>query len=187
MLIFAGSAVGFFTRSGNIIPFSVDLSDFYWSFRVKSNTTIKTYLDHNDLFTNEVHNVIGRNIFFEILTTIYYKIIFWTKNRKKCKPWKIISGDFGFCCGYFTIPATGTVFHFRERLSTEFWLWACFGEELHQWLGTLGAGRSKLLLLRKTFKKWFFSVAICCFYTILKSSHLLFMGHFSFFGVFCHS
>ena len=33
MLIVAGNALGFLTRSGNVIPFSVDLSDFCRSSR----------------------------------------------------------------------------------------------------------------------------------------------------------
>ena len=69
MLIVAGNALGFFTRSGNLIPFSVDLSDFRRNSRVGSNTTIKIHIGHDVLLVNEVHNVIGRNGRFEIVTT----------------------------------------------------------------------------------------------------------------------
>ena len=58
MLIVAGNALGCFIGSGNVIPFSVDLSDFCWSFGLKNNTTIKIYIGHDALFLNEVHNVI---------------------------------------------------------------------------------------------------------------------------------
>ena len=50
-------------------PFSVDLPDFWRSFRVKSNTTIKIYILNDNLPINEMHNIIEENSLFEILTT----------------------------------------------------------------------------------------------------------------------
>ena len=44
MLIITWDALGFCTGSGNVFPFSVDLSDFCRNFRVESNTTIKSYI-----------------------------------------------------------------------------------------------------------------------------------------------
>ena len=70
MPIVTGKALGFFKRSGNVIPFSVDLSDFYRSFRVESNTTIKIFIGYDVLLINEVHNVVDRNSLSEILATI---------------------------------------------------------------------------------------------------------------------
>ena len=70
MLIVAGNAPGFFTESGSLIPFSVDLSDCCRIFTVKNNTTIKIYIGHDVLIMNEVHNVIEENRFLEILTTV---------------------------------------------------------------------------------------------------------------------
>ena len=64
MLIVTGNALGFFPRSGNVIPFSVDLSDFCSCFRVESNTTIKIYIGHDVLLIKEVHNFIEMNSFF---------------------------------------------------------------------------------------------------------------------------
>ena len=61
MLIVAGNALGFFTGSGNVTPFSVDLSGFCRSFREERNTTIKIYISHHVLLVNEVYNVIKRN------------------------------------------------------------------------------------------------------------------------------
>ena len=58
MLIVAVTELRFLTGSGNVIPFSVDLSDFYWIFRVESNTTIEIFISHDVLLINEVHNVI---------------------------------------------------------------------------------------------------------------------------------
>ena len=58
MLIVAGKAMGFFTGSGNVFPFSVDLYDFCRSFRQESKTTIKIYIRYDVLLVNEVHNVI---------------------------------------------------------------------------------------------------------------------------------
>ena len=68
-LIVAGNALGTFTRFGNVIPFSVDLTNFCRSFSVGSNTTILIYISHDVRLINEVHNVIKRNCLFEFLTT----------------------------------------------------------------------------------------------------------------------
>ena len=69
MLIVAENALGFRTGSGNVIPFSVDLADFYNSFCLESNTTVKIYIGHDVLLINEVHIVIEGNSLFEILST----------------------------------------------------------------------------------------------------------------------
>ena len=55
MLIVAGNALGFFTASGNVILFSVDLSKFCRISREKRNATIKIYISHHVLLVNEVH------------------------------------------------------------------------------------------------------------------------------------
>ena len=47
-----------------------------------------------------------------------------------------------------------------------------YGWETHQWLGTMVAGTSELLLRRTVSREWFFRVANCCFFTILKNSIL---------------
>ena len=65
MLIVAGNALGFFTGSGNVIPFWVDLSDFCGSFREERNATIKIYISHHVLLVNEVYNVIKKTVFFK--------------------------------------------------------------------------------------------------------------------------
>ena len=49
------------TGSGNVIAFSVDLSDFCRGFVVENNTTIKIFIGYDVLLINEVHNVIKRN------------------------------------------------------------------------------------------------------------------------------
>ena len=54
MLIVAGNELGFFTGSGNVIPFSVDLSDFSKSLREARNATLKIYITNHVLFVNEV-------------------------------------------------------------------------------------------------------------------------------------
>ena len=96
MLIVTVNAFGFFTGSGDVIPFSVDLSDFRRSFRVESNTTMKIYMGYDVLLINEVHNAIERNSLFAILTTVWKNIIFWTQNRMNCKLCTIIKRDLGF-------------------------------------------------------------------------------------------
>ena len=70
MPIVPGNALGFFTGSGNVIPFSVGLSDFRRRFSVESKTTIKIFLGYDVLLINEVHMFIERNSLFEILATI---------------------------------------------------------------------------------------------------------------------
>ena len=64
MLIVAVNALGFFTESGNVSLFSVDLSKFCRIFREKRNATIKIYISHHVLLVDEVHNVIKRNSLF---------------------------------------------------------------------------------------------------------------------------
>ena len=96
MLIVAGNALGFFTGSGNVIPFSVDLPDFCRSFREERNTLIKSYITHHVLLVNEVYNVIKRSSLFDIWSTIWYKIIFRTQNRMNCKLCRIIRRGYGF-------------------------------------------------------------------------------------------
>ena len=93
MLIVTTNALGFFTGSGIVIPFSVDLSDFCGCFRVESNTTVKIYVGHDNLLMNEV---IGKNSLFEILATISFKVIFLTQNRMNCRLCRIIKRDLGF-------------------------------------------------------------------------------------------
>ena len=61
MLIVTGNALGFFAGSGNVIPFSVDLSVFCRIFRVESNSTMKLYIGYDLLLINEVDNAIERN------------------------------------------------------------------------------------------------------------------------------
>ena len=70
MLIVAGNALWFLTRSATVIPFSVDLLDFCWRIREEGDTTIKIYVGDDVLFINEVQNVLKRNSFFENLDTI---------------------------------------------------------------------------------------------------------------------
>ena len=95
MLIFVAVALRLFTGSGNLVPFSVDLPDFCRSFRVKSNTTIKIYILNDVITIIEMHNIIEENSLFEILTTVWYKIIFWTQNRMNCKLCSIMRRDLG--------------------------------------------------------------------------------------------
>ena len=96
MLIVVGIALRFFTRPGNVIPFSVDLSLFCRSCSVESNTKIKIYIGYDAFLVNEVYNVIERNSPFEILTTILFKIILWTQNRMNFKLCRMIRRDLGF-------------------------------------------------------------------------------------------
>ena len=70
MPLVTGNALGFFTGSGNVIPFSVGLSDFCRGFMVESNTTIKIFIGYDVILINEVHNVNERNSLFEVLVTI---------------------------------------------------------------------------------------------------------------------
>ena len=80
MLIVAGNALGFFTGSGNVIPFSYDLSVFCRSSGQASNTTIRIYIGYDVVLVNEVHNVIKKTVFltfrrqFDIRSSTGHKI-----------------------------------------------------------------------------------------------------------------
>ena len=74
------NALWFFTGSGNLIPFSIDLSVFRRGFGVKSNTKIKIYIDHDALHINEVHNVMERNSLFKSMTTQFE---IWSSSERK--------------------------------------------------------------------------------------------------------
>ena len=60
ILIIAGNVLGYFLGHKNVIPFSVDLSNFCRTFEVESNTTIKIYKGHDVLFIDEMHNIIEK-------------------------------------------------------------------------------------------------------------------------------
>ena len=66
MLIATMNAIGLFTGSGNVNPFSVDLPVFCRSFRVESNTTRKIYVGHDVFLINTVHNAIDETVFLKI-------------------------------------------------------------------------------------------------------------------------
>ena len=70
MVIVTVIVFGFFTGSGNVIPFSVDLSGFRRRLKVESKITMKIYIGHDVLLVNEVHKAIKRNSLFTILTTV---------------------------------------------------------------------------------------------------------------------
>ena len=79
MLIDAGNALGFFTGSGDVIPFSVDLSDFCRSSREERFTTIKFYISHHVLLVNEVYIVIKKTVF------LTFGAQFDTRSSSGCK------------------------------------------------------------------------------------------------------
>ena len=95
MLFVAGNALGLFTGP-NVIPFSIDLSDFGRNFRIESSSTIKINIADDVLLINEVHNVLEGNNLSEILTRIWYKILFRTQNRMNCKLCRIKRWDMVF-------------------------------------------------------------------------------------------
>ena len=64
MLIVTGNTLGFFTESGNVIPFSINLTDFCRCFRVESKSTIQIFIGHDVFLINELHNDVKRYRFF---------------------------------------------------------------------------------------------------------------------------
>ena len=64
MLIVTGNALGFFTGSGDVTPFSGDLLDSCKHFSVESKITIKIFIGQDVLFINGAHSVIETNSFF---------------------------------------------------------------------------------------------------------------------------
>ena len=145
MLIIAGNALEFFTRSEKITPSSVDLSDICMSFRVESNTTIRIYMDKDVLLINEVHNVIERKSVFENRTTIWYNINFWTQNGINCKLCRIFRTDLGYFVG-------AQCFLQREILSNFDKGWA------------LNFHRRQVLMrnFTKGWVRWYMEEASCC-------------------------
>ena len=63
---------------------------------VEINTTIKIFTVYDVFLKDEVHNGIKRNGFFEILATIWSKIILWTQNRMNFKLCRIIRRELDF-------------------------------------------------------------------------------------------
>ena len=133
MLIVAGNTLGFFTGSGNVIPFSVDLSDFCRSFRQEGNTTINIYIGYDVLLVNEVHNVIKRNRLFDIRATIWYKIIFRTQNRMNCKLCRIIRRESGFIVVVQRFLQMEKLFNFYKG-------WALKSDRRQEWLRNFTSG-----------------------------------------------
>ena len=112
--IVTGNALGFFTGSGSVFPFLIDLSDFCMSFKVERNTTIKIFICYDVPLSNEVHNVIKRNSLFEILAIIRYKIIFWTQSRMNCKLCRITRRDLGFIAAAHLFLSREKLFNFGK-------------------------------------------------------------------------
>ena len=133
ILIVAGNALEFFTGSGNVILFSVDLSDFCRSFRQESNTTMKIYLGYDVLLVNEVHNVIKRNRLFITRTAIWYKIIFRTQNRMICKLCMIIRRESGFIVSVNRFSQRAKIFNFYKG-------WALKSDRRQELLRNLSSG-----------------------------------------------
>ena len=113
MLIVAGNALGFFIRYVNVIPFSVDLSDFCSSFRGERDTAIRINISHHVVLGNEVYNVIKRNSLLDIRTTISSKI-FRTQKRMNCKLCRIIRREYGFIVVVHRFLQRDKVFHFDK-------------------------------------------------------------------------
>ena len=120
MLIVAGNALGLFTGSGNVIPFSVDLSDFCRSFKEERITTSKIYKCYDVLLVNEVHNVIKRNRRFDIRTTNRYRIIYRTQNRMNCKLCKIIRREYGYIVPVQHFLQRENLFNFYKGWALQF-------------------------------------------------------------------
>ena len=79
--IVTGNALGFFTGSGNVIAFSVDLSDFCRSFRVESNTTERSTenaITFPDLVKNPSAFPVTIGITVLLMSSITL-ISFWTR------------------------------------------------------------------------------------------------------------
>ena len=116
-----GNALGFFTGSRNVVPFSVDLSDFCRSFRVESSNTIKIFKGCDVLLINQVRTRSSKEtVFFEFLVTIWYLFFFRTQNRMNCKLCRIIRRDLGFILAAHRF-CKGKVYSNSTNLSTEFW------------------------------------------------------------------
>ena len=150
MLIVAGNALGFFTGSGNVFPFSVDVFGFCRSFRGERNTAIKTYISPRVLLVNEVYNVIKKNSLFDSRTTIRYKIIFRTQNRMNCKLCRIIRREYRFFYLYI-VSCKGKSY----SISTEVELWNLivgrYCWEISPAVGYFGSWKKEVAAVEETF------------------------------------
>ena len=118
-----GNALAFFTVSGNVNPFSIDLSDFCRSFRVESNTLIQIFKGHDVLLINERSQGHQKIQFFGVPVRIWYKIIFWTQNRLNCKLCRIIRRELCFIVAAhrFLQMEKFSTSSISTKLSTDFW------------------------------------------------------------------
>ena len=114
MLIVPGNALRFFTGPGNVIPFSVDLSDFCRSFKIESETTIKIYISHDNRLINEFHNVIKGNRLLGTLTKSWYRSNFWAQKRMFCKLCRIKRRFLGFILVVQSFLQKGKIDQFRK-------------------------------------------------------------------------
>ena len=162
MFIVVWEALAFLTGSGKVyyvlcrsVRLLLELQ--CWKFHFN-----QLYTDHLLLLNNEVHYVIERNLPLEIETTTWNKINFRVQNRLKCKPCGIAKRVLSFIVAVHRFIQKRKHFHFRQKSSADFWSQAGIGEKFHQWLDTLVAGTTVLLLLGTTFEERFFRVASCC-------------------------
>ena len=100
-----------------------------------------------------------------------------------CKLCRIIRSDLDFIVVAHRFLQMEKLFNFdtdtvehRILIVSRYW-W-----EISHWLGSLVAGGSELLLLRRIFIEWILRVASCCFYIIFSDSYLLYKDNLSLFG-----
>ena len=121
-----------------------------------------------------MHNIIEGNSFFEIPSTIWYKIIFWTQNRKNCKLCRILRRDFGSIVVAHRFRQREKLFNFDE---VDYWILIVsrYWWETSPMVGYVSSWKMRVAVVGNDFTESFFRGAKCCFFIFLTDSYLLFM------------
>ena len=148
---------------------------------VESNSTIKVFIGQDVLLTNELHNVFEGNSLFEILATIWNKLMFWTQNGMKCKLCRIIRRDLGVIVAEYLflqkqkLFICGKVEHWILIVSRYWW-------ETSPVVGYIRSWKKRIAVVGNDFQILIFRVTSCCFYMSLPMHTCCIWTTFPFFG-----
>ena len=123
-----------------------------------------------------------RNSLLKFLTTTWSNVNFHTQVKTNCKVCRIMRRVSVFFVVVHSFGQRGKANQFLTKVEHSVLIVGSIVGNFHQWLGSLVAVRSKLLLMRSLLKDWFSGVASGCFWMILTKSYRLYMDNLSIFG-----
>ena len=123
-----------------------------------------------------------RNSLLKFLTTTWSNVNFQTQVKTNCKVCRITRRVSVFFVVVHSFGQRGKANQFLTKVEHSVLIVGSIVGNFHQWLGSLVAVRSKLLLMRSFLKDWFFGVASGCFWMILTKSYRPYMDNLSIFG-----